>query len=86
MGSSFAGDLAWNAENLLIGGTGNWARGVTLRNIALDQDSGPQNGGCTNCRGVVTIDDSVSPPQITRNVEYYVLGHLGKFVQPGAGA
>ncbi|MGA2736293.1 MAG: glycoside hydrolase family 30 beta sandwich domain-containing protein [Bryobacteraceae bacterium] len=84
VGSSFAGDLAWNAENLLIGATRNWARGVTLWNIALDQNSGPQNGGCTACRGVVTVDNSVSPPQITRNVEYYVLGHLGKFVQPGA--
>ncbi len=84
VGSSFAGDLAWNAENLLIGATRNWARGVTLWNIALDQNSGPQNGGCTACRGVVTVDDSVSPPKITRNVEYYLLGHLGKFVQPGA--
>jgi glucosylceramidase len=84
VGSSFAGDLAWNAENLLIGATRDWARGVTLWNIALDQNSGPQNGGCTACRGVVTVDDSVSPAVITRNVEYYVLGHLGKFVQPGA--
>ncbi len=84
VGSSFAGDLAWNAENLLIGATRNWARGVTLWNIALDRDSGPQNGGCNACRGVVTVDGSVSPPQITRNVEYYVLGHLGKFVQAGA--
>jgi glucosylceramidase len=84
VGSSFAGDLAWNAENLLIGATRNWARGVTLWNIALDQNSGPQNGGCTTCRGVVTVDDSVSPPVITRNVEYYVLGHLGKFLQAGA--
>jgi glucosylceramidase len=84
VGSSFAGDLAWNAENLLIGATRNWARGVTLWNLALDQNSGPQNGGCTACRGVVTVDDSVSPPVITPNVEYYILGHLGKFVQPGA--
>jgi glucosylceramidase len=84
VGSSFAGDLAWNAENLLIGATRNWARGITLWNLALNQSSGPQNGGCTNCRGVVTVDTSVSPAQITRNVEYYVLGHLGKFVQPGA--
>jgi len=84
VGSAFAGDLAWNAEHLLIGATRNWARGVTLWNIALDQKSEPHNGGCTGCRGVVTVDDSVSPPVITRNVEYYVLGHLGKFVQAGA--
>ncbi len=84
VGSSFSGDLVWNAENLLIGATRNWARGVTLWNLALDQNSGPQNGGCAACRGIVTIDDSVSPSTVTRNVEYYLLGHLGKFVQPGA--
>jgi glucosylceramidase len=84
VGSSFAGDLAWNAENLLIGATRNWARSVSLWNLALDQNSGPKNGGCPNCRGVVTIDYSVSPPAITNNVEYYVLGHLAKFVVPGA--
>jgi glucosylceramidase len=82
--STFSGDLVWNAENLLIGATRNWARSVSLWNLALDQNSGPKNGTCTNCRGVVTINDSVSPSTITFNVEYYILGHLGKFVTPGA--
>ena len=82
--STFPGDLVWNAEHLLIGATRNWARSVSLWNLALDQNSGPKNGTCSNCRGVVTIDDSVSPSNITFNVEYYVLGHLGKFVVPGA--
>jgi glucosylceramidase len=82
--SSFAGDLVWNAEHLLIGVTRNWARSVSLWNLALDQNSGPKNGTCSNCRGVVTIDDSVSPANVTFNVEYYILGHLGKFVLPGA--
>ena len=82
--STFAGDLVWNAEHLLIGATRNWARSVSLWNLALDQNSGPKNGTCSNCRGVVTIDDSVSPANVTFNVEYYILGHLGKFVVPGA--
>lgn len=82
--STFSGDLVWNAEHLLIGATRNWARSVSLWNLALDQTSGPKNGTCSNCRGVVTIDDSVSPANITFNVEYYILGHLGKFVVPGA--
>jgi glucosylceramidase len=82
--STFAGDLVWNAEHLLIGATRNWARSVSLWNLALDQNSGPKNGTCANCRGVVTIDDSVSPSNVTFNVEYYILGHLGKFVMPGA--
>jgi glucosylceramidase len=84
VGSSFAGDLVWNAEHLLIGATRNWARSISLWNVALDQHSGPTNGGCMSCRGVVTIDDSTTPATITNNVEYYVLGHLGKFVAPGA--
>jgi len=82
--STFSGDLIWNAEHLLIGATRNWARSVSLWNLALDQNSGPKNGTCTNCRGVVTIDDSVSPASVSMNVEYYILGHLGKFVVPGA--
>jgi glucosylceramidase len=82
--TKFANDLVWNAEHLLIGATRNWARSVSLWNLALDQNSGPKNGTCSNCRGIVTIDDSVSPAHITFNVEYYILGHLGKFVLPGA--
>lgn len=84
VGSSFASDLVWNAHHLLIGATRNWARSVSLWNVALDQNSGPTNGGCMNCRGVVTIDNRVSPTKISFNVEYYVLGHVGKFVAPGA--
>jgi glucosylceramidase len=82
--TKFADDLVWNAEHLLIGATRNWARSVSLWNLALDQNSGPKNGTCTNCRGVVTIDDSVSPATVSFNVEYYILGHLGKFVAPSA--
>ena len=84
VGSSFAGDLVWDSEKLLIGATRNWARSISLWNLALDQNSGPTNGGCLNCRGVVTIDTRTSPATITNNVEYYVLGHLAKFVVPGA--
>ena len=84
VGSNFGSDLAWNFEHLLIGATRNWARSASLWNLALDQNSGPQNGGCSNCRGVVTIDDTTLAPTITKNVEYYVLGHAAKFIVPGA--
>ena len=43
---------------------------------------GPHKGGCADCRGVVTIDPATGA--ITRNVEYYVLGHASRFVLPGA--
>jgi glucosylceramidase len=84
VGSSFAGDLKWNADKLLIGAVRNYARSVSLWNLVLDQNSGPKNGGCSNCRALVTVDNSVSPSKVAYNVEYYVLAHLAKFVKPGA--
>lgn len=69
-------------KNLMIGSTRGWARGVLLWNLALDPSSGPHKGGCGNCRGVVTIDPEKQT--ITREPEYYALGHLSRFVRPGA--
>jgi glucosylceramidase len=78
----FAGSLQWNVKTLIIGATRNWARGVLLWNLALDELHGPFTGGCGNCRGVVTIN-SLSGA-VTRNVEYYALAHASRFVRPGA--
>src|SRR5206468_4670127 len=74
--------LAWFAGTLLIDVTRNWARGVILWNLALDEHGGPHAGGCANCRGVVTIDSGTGA--VTRNVEYYALAHASRFVRPGA--
>lgn len=74
--------LGWMTKTLIIGATRNWARGVILWNIALDENGGPHLGGCGNCRGVVTIDSRTGA--VTRNVEYYVLGHASRFVHPNA--
>jgi glucosylceramidase len=82
VGSSFAGDLKWHASNIIIGTTRNWAKSALEWNLALDQNNGPTNGGCTNCRGVVTINSTTGA--VTRNVEYYALAHASKFVDPGA--
>ena len=78
----FSDNLVWNARMLIIGTTRNWARGVLLWNLALDENHGPHLGGCGNCRGVVTIDSKTGA--VTRNVEYYVLAHASRFVRPGA--
>ena len=82
VGSSFAGDLKWHLSNIIIGTTRNWAKSALEWNLALDQNNGPINGTCTDCRGVVTINNSTG--NVTRNVEYYALGHASKFVDPGA--
>jgi glucosylceramidase len=77
----FADNLVWMVRTLIIGGTRNWARGVILWNLALDEQHGPHTGGCGNCRGVVTIKEDGT---IVRNEEYYALAHVSKFVPPGA--
>ncbi len=79
---AFAGDLKWHMSNIIIGTTRNWAKGALEWNLALDQNSGPVNGGYNNGRGVVTINSSTGA--VTRNEEYYALGHASKFVDQGA--
>jgi len=66
----------------VIGAPRNWARGVLLWNLALDEKHGPHKGGCGDCRGVVTIDSRTGA--VTRNPEYYALAHASRFVMPGA--
>ncbi|MDP5170201.1 MAG: hypothetical protein NWR72_08140 [Bacteroidia bacterium] len=78
----FGANLAWNMDNLFVGATRNWAKTVLLWNLALDENNGPQNGGCTDCRGVITVNSGTG--NITRNVEYALLGHSAQFVKPGA--
>lgn len=80
--TNFGDNLSWNMRNLVIGNIRNWGKSVILWNLALDQNAGPQNGGCGNCRGVVTINTTSG--QVKYNEEYYVLGHVSKFVSPGA--
>ena len=74
--------LGWMTDELIIGASNNWARGTLLWNLALNPAHGPHTGGCSDCRGVITVDPATG--QITRNVEYYVLGHASRFIVPGA--
>lgn len=78
----FAGNLSWNLHNLGISNIRNWGNSLLLWNLALDEYSGPQNGGCEDCRGVVTINQTTG--EVSYNVEYYVLGHFSRVVDPGA--
>ena len=50
-------------------------------NIALDENGGPRLGGCGTCTGLVTTHPDGT---VTTNAEYYTIGHLSKFVKPGA--
>jgi glucosylceramidase len=80
--SDWAETLGWMTDKLVISATRMGSRGTLLWNLALDERHGPHLGGCGDCRAVVTIDRATGA--ITRNVEYYVLGHASRFVKPGA--
>src|SRR4051812_35449960 len=76
----FSDTLKWHSRNLVLGVPRNWGKTVVNWNLALDPSGGPHNGGCDTCTGVVTVDGDT----VTENAEYYTLGHLARFVQPGA--
>lgn len=79
--TDFASNLMWNMNNIFIGSTKNWSRMALLWNLALDENYSPQNNGCNNCRGVVTVYQSGT---VTRNEEFYSIAHFSKAVLPGA--
>jgi glucosylceramidase len=77
----FRDTLVWHARTVAIGTTRHWARSAVNWNIALDATGGPHNGGCGTCTGLMTVAPNGS---VSTDAEYYTIGHLSKFVKPGA--
>jgi glucosylceramidase len=77
----FRDTLVWHARNVIIGTTRNWAKSVVNWNIALDSTGGPHLGGCDTCTGLLTVRPDRS---VSRDAEYFTIGHAAKFVRPGA--
>lgn len=77
----FRGTMTWHARTIALGTTRNWAKSVANWNIALDSTGGPHNGRCDTCTGLVTVQPDGS---VRTDAEYYTIGHLSKFVKPGA--
>jgi glucosylceramidase len=72
-------------SELLIASFRHWATAVLMWNVALDRAGGPvqmPNTGCRHCTGLVTVDERSHT--VGYGLDYYQLGELGKFVQPGA--
>jgi glucosylceramidase len=80
--AQFGSNLRWITKYLLIGATRHWAKSVLRWNLALDTENGPWHGICNNCLGMVTIDKAQR--SYTFEYDYYILGHLSRFVRPGA--
>jgi glucosylceramidase len=81
-GGSFSGDFGWHMQNVVIGSTNNWSKTVLEWNAANNSSLGPRTpGGCNTCLGAITVNNSTS---YTKNVAYYIIGQISKFVKPGA--
>ena len=79
---SFDGDLKWHLKNVIIGSMRNWSKTALEWNLANNAFFGPNTpGGCTTCKGAVTINSSDS---FTRNVGYYIIAHASKFIPAGS--
>ena len=50
--------------------------------LVLDQNRGPNDGGCDTCNPLVTVNSTTGG--VSYNIDFYTLGHFSKFVLPGA--
>ncbi|WP_152396120.1 glycoside hydrolase family 30 protein [Paenibacillus guangzhouensis] len=66
----------------VIRSTRNWSKSVVWWNIALDEHNGPTVLSNSTCRGLVGIEQGTG--EITVHLDYYTMGHISKFVEPGA--
>jgi glucosylceramidase len=77
----FGGDLMWHMEHIVIGTIQNWSSLVLEWNLAANAKYEPHTpGGCTECKGAFTIHGE----DIQRNVSYYIIGQISKYVPPGS--
>jgi glucosylceramidase len=66
----------------------NASKSFVKWSLALDQTLGPNLtqdaglGGCATCTPIVTVNTATGA--VTKEVEYYTLGHYSKYVLPGA--
>ncbi|WP_143870256.1 glycoside hydrolase family 30 protein [Catenovulum sediminis] len=80
-GRSFGQYLTATLNDFLLPVFQAGAKGIFYDSLALDVNNGPQQGGCTDCRALVTIDNAGN---MQANAEYYAFGHISKFLQSGA--
>jgi glucosylceramidase len=74
----------FGTPEFLISSLRNWARVVSVWSVALDPTGDPIEAlnDCPGCRGPVTINEQTHA--VSFRPEYYQLGQVSAFVQPGA--
>lgn len=63
----------------------NWGKTFVKWPVAVDENNGPNRGGCDTCRGLVTVHTKdARAGRVDYTIEYYTMGHLTKFVPNGS--
>ncbi|MGW4483145.1 lectin [Amycolatopsis sp. NPDC004368] len=84
-GGTWIGNQQAEDMNNIVDYTRNWSRSVVKWSLAVDQAHNPHNGGCDTCTGLITVHNGDGRNgQVDYTIEYYTMGHLTKFVKPGA--
>jgi glucosylceramidase len=79
------GVIPYSPAEAIIASVRNWATTAALWNIALDRAGGPvrhPNASCGGCTGLVTVSELRHT--FALGLDYYELGQISKYVQPGA--
>lgn len=82
-GNSFTGKFkAGMVEQVRI--LKNWSRSMVWWNLALDQNHGPTVMPNNANDGLLSVDTRTGTLTTRHEAGYYALGHLSKFIRPGA--
>jgi glucosylceramidase len=75
---------SFGTPEFLISSLRNWATVDAIWSVALESNGQPIQPGnaCGGCRGIVSIDPTTGA--VTFRPDYYQLGQISAFVQPGA--
>ena len=79
---TYGDSIVNDEEELVIGGSEYWSKGAIKWPFALDQNLGPQNGGCNTCWGLISVNSGTQT--YSPGVGYYTLGQASEFIQRGA--
>jgi glucosylceramidase len=81
-GGTWVGDQVRSDFEEIIHVMRSWGRTYVKWSLALDQNHGPNAGGCNTCNPLVTVNTNTGA--VINAIEFYTLGHFSKFVLPGA--
>lgn len=81
---SATGTFGWDSRNLVADALRDGSTGLLLWNLALSPGWRGAYGGCSTCRGLLTVPPPGASGDVVREPEWFVLAHLGRVAPPGS--